>query len=85
LLRDIAKASNGRYYRSSRGELEADAIVREIRKMAQKELSSEWSVEYEESYQVFLWLVFVLLLVEMALSERRTPGSERNEKKVGSL
>lgn len=71
LLKQIARESGGRYYRAARGELEVDSIARELRKMAQKDLSSQWSVEYEESYQFFLLLAFALLLIEMALSETR--------------
>ena len=71
LLKSVASASGGRYFRSSRGELEIDAIVREIRSMAQKGLVNEWSVEYEENYQYFLVMAFLLLMTEIWVSERK--------------
>ena len=71
LLRQISKETEGAYYRSSRGEVEIDRIIDEIRKMTQKGLKSERSVEYEESFQYFLALALCLLFAEMVLSERK--------------
>ena len=72
LLREIAQATGGVYYRSTRGEIEIDSLVGEIRKMAQKGLKSERSVQYEESFQYFLSVALILLFVEIILSERKT-------------
>lgn len=71
LLKKIAKETGGVYYRSSRGEVEADALVREIRQMSQKGFKSEKLIEYEENYQYFLALALLFLMVEMVLSERK--------------
>ena len=51
--------------------MEVDRLAGEINRMKQKGFKSEWSVEYEENYQFFLLLVFVMLLAEMFLSERK--------------
>ncbi len=71
LLKEIARITDGVYFRSSRGDLEADKIAGQIRGMSQKGLKKEWSVEYEENYQLFVAAATILLLIEMALSERR--------------
>ena len=71
LLKEIASTTGGIYYRSTRGELEVDRLVREIRRMTQKGLKSDKIIEYEESYQAVLVVAFLLLLAEMALSERK--------------
>jgi Ca-activated chloride channel family protein len=71
LLRDIAEETGGVYTRATRGELEIDRIAREVRRMAQKGLRSEKSVEYEENFQFFLLPAFLFLLGEMFLSERK--------------
>lgn len=70
LLRDIAKITDGRYYRASRGELEIEGLLRDIRQMKEKGLGSEWAVEYEENYQMFVLIALALLAVETFLSER---------------
>ena len=78
VLKAIAKETGGRYYRSSRGELEIDAIARELKGLAQKGFQNEWSIEYEENYQPFLLLAFLLLLFEMAVSERTSKNKEKS-------
>ncbi len=75
LLRDIAKETGGVYYRSSRGEVEVDALAGEIRKMSQKGLKSERSMQYEESFQTFVAIALFLLFIEMAISERKNATS----------
>lgn len=70
-LRQIARETGGVYYRSSKGEVESDAIAREIAHIAQKGLKNDWTVEYEESFQTLLLIAVVLLLIEMLLSEGR--------------
>ena len=71
LLKQIARETGGVYFRSSRGDLEADKIQKQISQITTKDLKSDWSVEYEENYQFFLVLVFILLILEMTLSEGR--------------
>ncbi len=71
LLKDIARATGGAYYRSTRGELEIESLVREIRAMSQKGLKSEKIVEYEEEYSYFLIVALIFLLAEMAIPERK--------------
>jgi Ca-activated chloride channel family protein len=71
LLKQIAKETGGAYHRSTRGELEVDRIVDEVRQMSQKGLKTEKTIEYEENFQYFLIPAFILLLLEMYLSERK--------------
>lgn len=71
LLSTIAQETGGAYYRSSRGSLEIDRLVQDLRKMTPKDLRKEVSVEYEESYQWLTLAAFLLLAAEMFLSERR--------------
>ncbi len=71
LLKEIASRTKGTYFRAARGEFEVTRLVQEISQMKQKGFKSDWSVEYEENFQFFLLAAFVLLLVEMFLSERK--------------
>ena len=72
LLKDIARATGGIFYRSTRGEIEIEGLVRELSQMKQKSMSKGSTVEYEENYQIFLWIACVCFLVEMALPERKS-------------
>lgn len=70
-LKQVARETGGLYYRSTRGELETDALARDIGRITQKGFSSDWSVEYEEDFQTVLILALLLLMAEIFLSERK--------------
>lgn len=69
LLKDIARESGGVYYRASRGEVEADNLVRELGQMKQKEMQGGWAREYQENYQFFVLAALLMLFIEIFLSE----------------
>lgn len=69
MLKQIARETGGIYFRSEKGDLEADKIQKQIDLIATKGLNSDWSIEYEENYRFFLILAFLMLLAEMAISE----------------
>ena len=68
-LQRIARETGGTYYRSAKGDLEADRIQKAVSGIATKGFKSDWAVEYEENYRFFLMIAFILLLVEIGLSE----------------
>ncbi len=78
-LKQVARETGGVYYRSTRGEVEADGLAREINQMTQKGFKSDWSVEYEEDFQIFLILALILLAMELFLSERKNDADVRFE------
>jgi Ca-activated chloride channel family protein len=71
ILKQIAKESDGAYYRSTRGDLEVIAMERSVRQMTQKSFSKDKSYEYEENYQFVLLAGLIILMLEMLLSERK--------------
>lgn len=72
-LQRIARETGGAYFRSTKGNLEASGIERAIRGITTKGLKNDWAVEYEENYRFFVLAAFILLCIEMALSEGRKP------------
>lgn len=76
-LKQVARETGGVYYRSTRGELETDALARDVGRITQKGLNSDWSIEYEEDFQLFLISALLLLMVELFLSERRESADRR--------
>ena len=70
-LKKTAASTGGVYFRSSRGEVEAEHLARAISLMTQKGLKNDWAVEYEENFQFFLLMALVFLMAEMAVSERK--------------
>lgn len=70
-LEKIALQTGGKYYRASSSEAELDRIYDDISGMEKKELASLKFSQFEERFQFVLALAFVLLLIELLISERR--------------
>jgi len=75
-LEKIALQTGGKYYRASSGEAELDRIYDEISGMEKKELASLKFSQFEERYQYVLAIAFLLLVLELLLSERREVKTE---------
>jgi len=69
LLLLIAKATDARYFRTE--GLYVNRLVDELDKMKKKEIAGGAYVEFEERYQYFLIPAFILLLLSVALSDRK--------------
>jgi Ca-activated chloride channel family protein len=70
-LEKIAFETGGKYYISSSGESELNKIYQEISDMEEKELSSRQFTQFEDRFQIFLFITLLLLIFETLLSERR--------------
>jgi Ca-activated chloride channel family protein len=70
-LEKIAFETDGKYFISSTGESELDKIYQEIDKMEEKELSSRQFTQFEDRFQIFLFLTLIFLIIETLFSERR--------------
>jgi Ca-activated chloride channel family protein len=69
-LEKIALAGGGKYFRATTGELELEAIHRDIAGMEKKALSGRFFTQMEDRFQIPLFIAFLLLLVEGFLSNR---------------
>ncbi|MFH1571003.1 MAG: VWA domain-containing protein, partial [Gemmatimonadota bacterium] len=70
LLRDVALAANGAYYRSTLSGSELHAIHDAIANMEQKDVGSQRVTRYEERYQIPLGLAILCLAVAALLPEQ---------------
>ena len=70
-LRDIARTTDGKYFRATPGESELRSILDEVASMDKKELATQEFTSYEEQYQVFVAAALLLLLAEFLIPERR--------------
>ena len=69
LLLVMAKATDGRYFRSE--SINLDALVASLEQIQKKAISGGEYVEYEERYQSFLVIAFLLLFAGTLISDRR--------------
>ncbi len=71
MLQKIALIADGKYYHATAREFELDKIYDEISKMEKKELSSRLFTQYEDRFQYFLGIVFMLLCIEFIIGDRK--------------
>ena len=66
----------GRYLNVATGTIDlGEVYLQLIGSAAKKELAEETIEKYEEKFQIFLALVFLLLCLEMMISERKESKS----------
>lgn len=70
-LEKIAFETGGKFHISTAGEAELNRILAEISDMEKKELASRQFTQFEDRFQIFLFLSLLLLIIETLLSERR--------------
>src|SRR3989338_1096109 len=70
-LQKIALITDGKYYHATAGGFELDSIYNEISRMEKKELSNRLFTQYEDRFQYFLGIAFILLCIEFMIGDRR--------------
>jgi Ca-activated chloride channel family protein len=75
-LQKIVLETGGKYYRATPGESELDKIYSDLSKMEKKTLASKQFAQYEERFQALLAIALALLMLEVAIPERRREKKE---------
>ena len=86
MLQEIAKAGNGIYVRASNSDTGLNNIMDALEKLEKKQFDSKMYSDYEDRFQCFIAIAFLLLLIETLLTERKSKLYQRlnlfgNEKK----
>jgi len=75
-LQKIAFQTGGKFYQATTGEAELDEIYKEISELEKKELVSKQFSQYEDRFQIFLIIGFLLLILEMFIPENKKVKAE---------
>ncbi len=71
MLEQIANASNGKFILSTGSNLNLTKLISEIGGMKKKEFGSKIFTDYEDRFQYFFGGAFLLLLIELLLSNKK--------------
>ena len=71
-LQEIASIAKGNYYRATNSQDELDAIYKDINTLEKREFGAKQFTEFDDKFQYFLFTAFVLLLIEVILSDKKT-------------
>lgn len=77
LLQDVSTATGGEFVRASTANMGINRILEEINAMSKTEFETRTYAEYDDSFQTFLAIALVLLLLEMLVSERKSKWREK--------
>jgi Ca-activated chloride channel family protein len=71
MLMEIASAGDGKYYRASMPDMGLSSMLSQFRSMKKAESEYKVYTEFEEQFQLIVWLVLGLIVFEFLLLERR--------------
>ncbi len=83
ILKDIADKGNGKYYRGNNYEDYLDKIYSDLSKLKQAEFGVKKVTDYEDRFYYFLLPAILLLLVEIFITDKRSPFFTRLNRKLG--
>ncbi|KAA3618046.1 MAG: VWA domain-containing protein [Calditrichaeota bacterium] len=75
-LEKISLQTGGKYFRASSSEDELGQIYSAVTKMEKKDLGAVKFTQYEDRYQIFLFIALLVLLLEILVPERRRVKTE---------
>ena len=73
MCQEIAKEGKGIYVRVDNTNNAQRAISREIDKIAKADVETQVYTEFNEQFQAVAWLILLLLMAEMLITERKNP------------
>lgn len=73
MCQEIAKAGDGMYIRVDNSNSAQRTLNNEINKMSKTDVESKVYTDFDEQFQAIAWIIFILLLVEMLILERKNP------------
>ncbi len=71
-LQEISSIAKGKYYRATNSQDELDVIYKDINALEKREVGTKQFTEFDDKFQYFLFTAFVLLLIEVILSDKKT-------------
>lgn len=73
-LKALASAGKGSFYHAVFGGNHIDQIVEDLDKLEKTEFDSALATQYDEKFQIVLFLALLLACFEIAMGERQAPG-----------
>jgi len=83
ILKEIADKGNGKYYRGNNYEDYLDKIYGDLSSLEQAEFGVKKVTDYEDRFYYFLIPAVLLLLIELFITDIRSPFFTRLNKKLG--
>ncbi len=73
-LKALAAAGKGSFYHAALGGNHIENVIEDLNKLEKTEFDSQLQTQFDEKFQIFLLLAFILGCLELALGERQKEG-----------
>lgn len=73
MCQEVAAAGKGVYIRVDNSNSAQKALTNEIDKLAKADVETQVYTDFNEQFQSVAWIIFVLLLLELLILERKNP------------
>ena len=83
ILKKIASDGNGKYYRGNNYEDYLDKIYNDLSTLEQAEFGVKKVTDYEDRFYYFLIPAILLLIIELFVTDKRSPFFARMNRKLG--
>ncbi len=83
ILKEIAEKGNGKYYQGNNYEDYLDKIYSDLSKLKQAEFGVKKVTDYEDRFYYFLAPAILLLILELFITDKKSPFFTRLNKKLG--
>lgn len=77
LLNEIASIGKGSYIHASNYGLGLDRVYEQLSKMEKAEFQEKIVTDYEDNFQLYLWIALTLLLIELVILPKKNKLFER--------
>lgn len=71
MCRQIAKAGQGLYAHADNSNSALKSLQAELEKLEKKEIEGVAYSDYDEKFQIFAWIMFILLFLEICIFEKK--------------
>lgn len=83
ILKKIANDGDGKYYRGNNYEDYLDKIYNDLSTLEQAEFGVKKVTDYEDRFYYFLIPAILLLIIEIFITDKRSPFFTRLNRKLG--
>lgn len=77
MLQEVAKAGGGLFVQSTAGNAGLEDLFTQINAMTKSDYGTKTFTDYEDRFQYFLFPAFLILLLELLISERKSALAKR--------
>ncbi|MHB1686860.1 MAG: VWA domain-containing protein [Ignavibacteriaceae bacterium] len=83
ILKQIASATDGKYYRGANYQDELDLIYKDLSSLRKTQFGEKRVTDYEDRFYYFLAAAIILLLLEFFISEKKSPWLNKINQRFG--